>query len=438
MTEQTCTRAAEAIRAGKLRPIDLVEHCLERIERFDAQVHAWVLVDAEDARREAAKLGDELSRGFDRGPLHGIPIGIKDIIDVAPWPTRAGSPLRADHRAARDAELVARLRRAGAIILGKTVTTEFAWVDPPPTRNPWNLDRTPGGSSSGSAAAVAMGMCLAAVGSQTGGSITRPASYCGVAGCKPAHGTVSVAGVFPFAPTLDHPGPVARTVDDLRLMLAAMVEQPWSPSPAEAGPPRLASGFPHFAGNPGQFPELTSVILAMRAQLGRITGSARSAMLMIPETFDTVVAMHRRIMAYEAGQTHREKFPSRRAEYGPKIAALLEEGLAITVAEYDAALAHRAEFRDALLDVLERVDAVVTVATPGPAPGPETTGDPRFNSPWSYAGVPTVSFPAALAVDGMPLALQLVGHPDRMDRLFAAARWCEERIAFKARPPLAV
>ncbi|HWA97397.1 MAG TPA: amidase, partial [Pirellulales bacterium] len=222
MDELTCITAGKAIRTGELSPLDLVDRCLERIERFEPRVHAWVMVDAEGARREARRLADELAAGNERGPLHGIPIGIKDIIDVAGWPTRAGSPIRAGHVAARDAELVANLRRAGAIILGKTVTTEFAGFDPPPTHNPWNLKRTPGGSSSGSAAAVATGMCLAAVGTQTGGSITRPASFCGIAGCKPAHGMVSVDGVVPFAPTLDHPGPMARAVDDLRVMLEAM------------------------------------------------------------------------------------------------------------------------------------------------------------------------------------------------------------------------
>ncbi len=168
----------------------------------------------------------ELADGKCRGPLHGIPIGIKDLIDVAGWPTLVGAPWLPHAPAATDAPLVARLRDAGVIILGKTVTTQFACFDPPPTRNPWDLDRTPGGSSSGSAAAVATGMCLGAVGSQTGGSITRPASFCGVAGCKPTYGIVPIEGVYPLSPSLDHPGPIARSVHDLAILFEAITGKP--------------------------------------------------------------------------------------------------------------------------------------------------------------------------------------------------------------------
>src|SRR5262245_50343953 len=185
-------KAASDIREQLLRPSDLVEHCLARIEQLEPRVRAWVHVDAAGARREARRQ-DGLARDDEwLGPLHGIPVGIKDIIDVAGWPTLCGSRLRAGHVADRDATVGASLRSAGAILLGKTVTTEWASFDPPPTRNPWHLDRTPGGSSSGSAAAVATEMCLAALGSQTGGSIIRPAAYCGVCGLKPGYGELPV------------------------------------------------------------------------------------------------------------------------------------------------------------------------------------------------------------------------------------------------------
>src|SRR5487761_1605570 len=211
----TLLAASQEIHAGRLAPLTLVEQCLAAIERFEPQIHAWVLVDESAAREAARRAGDEIAAGRYRGPLHGVPLGIKDIVDVAGWPTRAGSPLRAAHRADHDAAVVARLRAAGAIFLGETVPTEFASFDPPPTRNPFNPLRTPGGSSSGSAAAVATGMCLGALGSQTGGSITRPASYCGVAGCKPTYGRVSLSGIVPLSFHLDHPGPIAKTVADL-------------------------------------------------------------------------------------------------------------------------------------------------------------------------------------------------------------------------------
>ena len=220
------------IRDKRLTPRELVDACLKRIERVEPDVRAWVSVDAEGARRRADELTELAARGEILGPLHGIPIGIKDIIDVAGWPTRAGSPLRDGHLAREDAAVVARLRNAGAIILGKTVTTEFAWIDPPPTRNPWDATRTPGGSSSGSAAAVASGMCVAAIGSQTGGSIIRPASYCGVCGLKPTFGVVSRVGVLPLSISLDHVGPIARCVDDLAVVFGVIADpDPVSPRP---------------------------------------------------------------------------------------------------------------------------------------------------------------------------------------------------------------
>lgn len=224
----TIAKAAEQIRAREISPIDLVEYCLARIEQFDSRIHAWILVDADGAREQATRQQEMLDRGSELPPLAGIPIGIKDIIDVAGWPTKAGSPLRENHVATEDATLVRSLRSADAIILGKTVTTQFASFDPPPTRNPWNnLARTPGGSSSGSAAAVATEMCMAAIGSQTGGSIIRPASYCGVAGLKPTFGRVSLEGVVPLSEHLDHPGPIARSVRDLWAVYATI--QPLGP-----------------------------------------------------------------------------------------------------------------------------------------------------------------------------------------------------------------
>ena len=195
--------------------------CLAQVDEWEPKVHAWVVLDRDRALDQARALDEELKNGNDRGPLHGIPIGIKDIIDVAGLPTACGAKRWADRTAERDASVVANLRAAGAIVMGKTVTTPYAWIDPPITRNPWNLDRTPGGSSSGSAAAVACGMCYGAIGTQTGGSITRPASFCGVAGMKPSK-LISDSSVFdgvkPFAPSLDHVGPIARIVDDLRIL----------------------------------------------------------------------------------------------------------------------------------------------------------------------------------------------------------------------------
>src|SRR5262249_45004945 len=190
----TIHQAAEEIRQGHLSPMELLDSCLAQIDRYEPRVQAWVFVDRDGAKGQCELLTKELSRGYHRGPLHGIPLGIKDIYDVFDWQTAAGSRLWAQSIARRDATIVSRLRQAGALFVGKTTTTQYASFDPSPTRNPWNLGRTPGGSSSGSAAALACRMCLGALGSQTGGSITRPASYCGVAGCKPTFGRVSCDG----------------------------------------------------------------------------------------------------------------------------------------------------------------------------------------------------------------------------------------------------
>src|SRR5262245_32968735 len=211
----TIQAAALDIRHRRLTPTELLDHCLEQIERHESRVRAWVFVDREGARAAAARLTAEVRQGHWRGPLHGIPVGIKDIFDVFDWPTAAGSRLWRQSVARHDATAVRRLRAAGAVLVGKTVTTQYASFDPSPTRNPWDGSRTPGGSSSGSAAAVACGTCLGALASQTGGSTTRPAAYCGVASLKPTWGRVSTFGVVPLAPSLDHVGFMAPSVRDL-------------------------------------------------------------------------------------------------------------------------------------------------------------------------------------------------------------------------------
>jgi aspartyl-tRNA(Asn)/glutamyl-tRNA(Gln) amidotransferase subunit A len=471
--------AAAAIRQGTIKPRDLVDEALARIERYDSRVSAWVVVDAAGARAAAERLADELAAGKNRGPLHGIPIAIKDLVDVAAMPTRAGSRLTDPRPAAADATIVARLRAAGAIILGKTVTTEFACFDPSPTRNPWNLAHTPGGSSSGSAAAVALGMCAGAIASQTGGSITRPASYCGVAGIKPTFGRVSRAGVIPVSFHLDHVGAMGRTAADCGLLLQAIAgDDPHDPAssprenfsfdePETAGavpilrspPSKMAhskmglspspSGF-EVSGDRSYRPRLGIVrpffFDGADAEVAKLTLAAVRALegagaqiveLPLCEDFDTVHVMHRRLMAAEAADYHRTAFGAPRDGYGPNLAALLAEGFKISVAGYQEALRHQVMFRHALARTLAGVDALVTPSTPTAAPASlDSTGDPRFNSPWSHAGVPTVSIPIALTAAGLPISLQLVGPAWSESRLLAVAVWCERVLDFRAAPPM--
>jgi Asp-tRNA(Asn)/Glu-tRNA(Gln) amidotransferase A subunit family amidase len=444
-TITTILSAADEIQAGRLSPTDLLERCLAQIGAFEANIQAWVLVDEPGARQAAAVAAREIARGQYRGPLHGIPIGIKDLVDIAGWPTLAGSRLRAGHRAEHDATVVVRLRRAGAILLGKTVTTEFASFDPSPTRNPWNSERTPGGSSSGSAAAVALGMCLGAIGSQTGGSITRPASFCGVAGCKPTFGRVSGAGVVPLSRHMDHVGPFARSVGDLAAILAAIAGYDAADATTTAAPvddyvrscqqpapPRLAWVDDAFfqEGLPSGLVRSLSDSREMLASAGAEIGSAK-----FPRSFSEVTAMHRCMMAVEAAEYHQPMYLEHRDLYGRHIAALIEEGLATSAVDYAVALVHRRQLQRDLLASFADVDAIVTPATTSTAPGIDSTGDPKFNSPWSYVGYPTVSFPYCLADDGMPLSLQLIGRPFEESRLFAAAAWCERALKLPAFSP---
>jgi aspartyl-tRNA(Asn)/glutamyl-tRNA(Gln) amidotransferase subunit A len=444
----TIAKAAHAIASGELSPIDLLAQCLERIDRFDERVRAWEVVDREGARRAAEQSQARQRDGHLLGPLDGIPIGIKDIVDVAGLPTRAGSPITSDKPAERDAPLVAQLRNAGAVILGKTVTTQFASFDPPATRNPWNLDHTPGGSSSGSAAAVTLGMCLGAVGTQTGGSITRPAIFCGVAGMKPTFGDVSVEGIVPLSPRLDHAGPIATCVEDLRLMWEGMRarEEQCSVGGRSAKPQagwgdggRATLGGLKLACLQPYFIERASdrVIAGFLAAMERLRGGgAAMASVELPESFFQVREMHYSIMAVEAARQHAAQFAAHRAQYAPKITELIEDGLATEARKYEQALLHQQKFQEDMAALLAEFDAAITPATVTAAPTIDTTGDPRFNSPWSYAGLPTVSIPCGLTDEGLPVGVQLIGEAGNDDSLLEVARWCEERLAFDAVPPL--
>jgi aspartyl-tRNA(Asn)/glutamyl-tRNA(Gln) amidotransferase subunit A len=434
--------AAEDVRRGRLSPVDLLAACLARVDRLEPRVRAWVFLDREGARADAERLHAELRRGQWRGPLHGIPIAVKDIFDVFDWPTAAGSRLWADSVARRDATAVARLRAAGAVFPGKTVTTQYASFDPPVTRNPWDPARTPGGSSSGSAAAVACGMCPAALGSQTGGSITRPAAYCGVAGCKPTWGRVSVAGVVPLAPSMDHVGPIAGCVRDLALLLQVLAgPDPYDPACAARPVPDYVAALarpaaPRLGRLRGLFEERAEgPVRSLMDEVAAALGPVRDVAL--PAEFAEVPARHRTVMAVEAAAFHGPRLRRHPDDYGPRIRELLEEGLACPAPEYARCKDHQRALAAAMTTCLDEVDALLTPATTGPAPAADTTGDPAFNAPWSYTGLPTVSIPAGWTREGLPLAIQLVGRPWGEAELLAVAAWCEERLAVPRREPLA-
>ena len=441
----TITEASAAIRAGTLTPIDLLERCLKQIDRYEEKVRAWLFVDRDGARAEAERLTAELKKGQNRGPLHGIPIGVKDIFDVFDWPTAAGSKLWANSYARKDAVVVEKLRQAGAILLGKTVTTAYASFDPPVTRNPWNLSKTPGGSSSGSAAAVACGMCLGALASQTGGSITRPASYCGVAGIKSTYGRVSLEGVVPLAHSMDHAGVIAGRVADVALLFQAIADvggrtfDGWQPpTPSD------------YVTNIGEDPEFLEVGRfrglfddkmepAMRKVFENACATLHDAGLEIidcplPTAFSEVTPRHQMVMAVEAAMFHESRFKKRPEDYPPRIRSLIEEGMGVSATEFARTKEHQKALKLSILEAFQDdLTISITPATTGPAPDAATTGPPTFNSPWSYTGLPTVSFPIGWSDDGLPLCMQLVGRPWEEAELLQMAAWCEDAIGFERR-----
>jgi aspartyl-tRNA(Asn)/glutamyl-tRNA(Gln) amidotransferase subunit A len=414
--------------------VDILTGCFAQIDEWEPKVHAWVVLDREGSLRQAQALDEELKAGKDRGPLHGIPIGIKDIIHVEGLPTACGSKRWAetDEVATFDSNVVLRLREAGAVLMGKTITTPYAWIDPPITRNPWNLERTPGGSSSGSAAAVATGMCLGAIGSQTGGSITRPASFCGVAGMKPTRFRVYSGDVTPLAPSLDQVGPIARTVGDLRLLLGEICisglnrKRVQESGLRNEGSTRLGRlrGFFDRRAEPvvkSAFDEAVRALVAQGAEVIELDD---------PVDFEQILKDHRRVMAAEAAGVHSDRLDELPDDYPPRIRDLVREGRTLTALEYlqakDRMYAKRWSLREAFQR--EKIHALITHATVTTAPDRSTTGDPAFNSPWSYTGNPTVSFPVGLAPDGLPVAIQIIGGYNYDRELLLAAEWCEQAI----------
>lgn len=428
-------KAAAAINAGALTSAELTAACLARIAATDAELQAWVVVDADGATRQAHDRDADIAAGRPIGPLHGVPVGIKDIIDVAGLPTRAGAPPFARTDPALDATAVARLRTAGAVILGKTHTTQFAYSDPAPTLNPWSAAHTPGGSSSGSAAAVAARQVPASIGTQTGGSILRPAAYCGVVGLKGPHGAVPLDGIVPLAPSLDHCGSFARSVADAVLIWRVLGDRPVTPVPAVRGPaPRLAVA-----------PELLDrAEEPLRTHLGSLIDRLHDAgavltLVDLGMSIDAVVDAGRVIMAVEASRGHAPAFARHAAEYAPGIAGLIRTGQAVTPDELAEAERVRSAFRASVGPILERHDALLSPVALGPAPLRKGgTGDFSHCLPWSLIGVPSLSIPTALDETGLPFALQLTGGVDAgsVDRLLAAAAWSERVVRFDARIPI--
>ena len=383
------------IRSKQLTISDLVTICLDRIEEVDVEIGAWVSVDKDYALAEAQRLQSEMDTGQDRGLLHGIPLGIKDIIDVAGYPTLAGTDWRTEP-CKKHAQLVRNLLEAGAIVLGKTVTTQFAGFDPSATRNPAAPGRTPGGSSSGSAAAVAAGMCIAAIGSQTGGSINRPASYCGVVGLKPAFGEVSTVGVVPLSRNLDHMGPITNTVDDAVICYQALRNLPSERMLSVDIDVLRMDGF--FRQGEVEVNEMMDVV------------AGHLDVVDCPLDFVELTTMHKRLMAGDAADVHELEFDEYRDGYRRHMVSQIELGREQSSEDYKEALDYQKTQRQAVSTWLRKDQVLVMPATTSSPPGMETTGNPLFNSPWSFLGLPALSVPKSLSKEGFPLCVQFVGH----------------------------
>jgi Asp-tRNA(Asn)/Glu-tRNA(Gln) amidotransferase A subunit family amidase len=422
--------AADAVRSGAVSPVELTEACLARIQALDGAIRAWAHVDQDGALATARERLAEARAGRLRGPLHGVPVGVKDIVDVAGMPTTGGAKPFAHTRPTVDALAVARLRAAGAVVLGKTVTTEFAYREPAPTRNPWNQSHTPGGSSAGSAAALAARMAPLAIGSQTVGSVLRPAAYCGVVGFKATHGLTPVAGVIPLAWSLDHVGVLTRSVADAALamsVLAGRALEPWT-----ASAPRIALA-PELLERAS--PEVAAHVQAVADALVR--AGATVSKVELPASFRGIHAAGLTVLEVEAAAYHAPAFARHADDYSREMRSLIETGLRHTATVYVNANRARLAFRDDVMPLLEAHDALLSPTAPTPAPaGLGSTGDGSFCAPWSNAGVPAISLPSGIAASGLPHAIQLVQAAGASARLLGVAAWCEKALAFSQGPPV--
>lgn len=413
-----------ALREGSLRATDLVDALLARIDATDGPVRAWAHLDRARVRAEAALADARPAEA--RGPVHGAPMGVKDIVDTADFPTAMGSPVHAGRRPAEDAVCVARWRASGGLVLGKTVTTEFAFMHPGPTANPWNRAHTPGGSSSGSAAAVALGQVPVALGTQTNGSIIRPAAYCGVVGVKPTLALVPFGGVNVFSPSLDTLGVFARSVDDAALALHALAPSLAATPAPRPRAPRLAyiDGFPWTRGVDCDADDtLDAAATHLRAAGAEVVPVA------FPDALDDVAATLRTIMLAEAAHALGELQRRERDRLSPKLNAGLDEGRGVSPAALAAAYAARRAMIATATAWLAGYDALIAPSAPGPAPaGLDTTGDPSCCTFASLLGFPAISLPIGLAGNGLPLGMQLIARADEDDALLSVAAWCESKL----------
>ena len=421
---------ARALATGALSARGYTEHLLARIRERDGRIQVWAALDEARALALAVECDRRRASEPEHGALHGVPVGVKDIIATADLPTEMGSPAFAGNRPGRDAVAVERLKRAGAFVLGKTVTTELAFMHPGKTRNPWHADHTPGGSSSGSAAAVAAGFVPAALGTQTNGSVIRPAAFCGVVGFKPTFGILPFAGTALFSETLDQLGTFTRSVADAALFAAPLAEGEFIPAeiaPLDRGPRiGVIARFPWNDIEGNARIHFEAVLDACRAN------GAAVQRLAVPQAFGDANIVHRTIMLSEAARNLAGLQARARPLLSGTLNTGLDEGRAISSAAYRAAVAMRAALGERAHDLFERCDVIVSPSAPGTAPRRlDVTGDPSFCTLWSLLGVPAISVPSGLDRAGLPYGLQLACDIGGDAHLLRVARWFERLLRFE-------
>jgi Asp-tRNA(Asn)/Glu-tRNA(Gln) amidotransferase A subunit family amidase len=437
----SATDAARAIRDGAISSEQLTEACLARVREVDDKVLAWAFLDPEHALNQARARDQERREGRPSGPLHGVPVAIKDIIDTEDMPTEDGSVLHAGRTPAHDAAVVAMLRAAGAIIFGKTVTTELATYAPGKTRNPHNPGHTPGGSSSGSAAAVAIGMVPLALGSQTNGSVIRPASFCGVYGFKPTHGLIPRTGILKLSRTLDQVGFFARSIEDLALLGEQLVG--WDEDDPDSRPRACPPLFDTACAEPPLPPQFAFVKGPAWDRATEETKEAFAELVSalsecvfevdMAESTQPALDWHRTVMEAEMAANLDREWEKGRDRISSSLRAQLERGRAVTALEYQRACARIPLLNAGFDNIFERCEAIVTPAAAGTAPhGLESTGDPAFCTLWTLCGMPALNLPLMHGANGLPLGVQLVGPRGSDARLLRAARWLAARVAAAA------
>ena len=433
--------ACKAIDDGLLSSEELVKACFERIDELEDSIGAWTHLDREIALEQARQADEFRRRGLRVGALHGLPVGIKDIIDTRDYPTELGTVLHQGRKPSEDATLVSLLKEAGAIIMGKTVTTEMAVFSPGKTTNPHNSGHTPGGSSSGSAAAVASAMVPLAVGTQTNGSVIRPASFCGIYGFKPSFGRISRHGVLTQSPPLDTVGVFARSLEDLALIADVVMRyDAQDEAMVPIAPPCISSVMAEpvpakpvfaFVRTPAWdkaeqvtkdgFRELIEAVNESNAKTIDIFD--------LPEQFENIYEDHRKVMEADLARNFAEEYTRGKAELSDVLCSMIERGQQVSEDEYNASVATIADYASCLDEVFELYDAILTPATPGPAPeGLHATGDPVMNTIWTFCGTPALNLPILQNEDGLPFGVQLVGEKDDDARLFRTARWLLDSI----------